>query len=119
MKFVELFSQAFRYGMNKGLLLNNPMSDIIVPKSTRPDKIIRALNIDEQQRLTDYLMDSSIVDEPYKNAFLIEMYMGIRIGEVLALKKENNSFHILEAPYFLFTLSLFSFFFYKFLIQFF
>lgn len=89
MKFVELFSQAFRYGMNKGLLLNNPMSDIIVPKSTRPDKIIRALNIDEQQRLTDYLMDSSIVDEPYKNAFLIEMYMGLRIGEVLALKKEN------------------------------
>lgn len=89
MKFVELFSQAFRYGMNKGLLLNNPMSDIIVSKSTRPDKIIRALNIDEQQRLTDYLMDSSIVDEPYKNAFLIEMYMGLRIGEVLALKKEN------------------------------
>ena len=36
---------------------------------------------------------------------------------ILALKKENNTFHILEAPYFLFTLSLFSFFFYKFLIQ--
>ena len=88
-KIVEQFSQAFRYAMNKGFLLTNPMYDTIVPKSTRPDKVIRALNIEEQQRLTDYLVNSSIVDEPYKTAFLIELYMGLRIGEVLALRKEN------------------------------
>ncbi len=37
---------------------------------------------------------------------------------ILELKRENKQFHILEMPYFLFTLTLFSFFFYKFLIQF-
>jgi len=88
-KIIEQFSQAFRYAMNKGFLITNPMYDTLVPKSTRPNKIIRALNIEEQQKLTDYLMNSSIDFEPYKTAFLIELYMGLRIGEVLALKKEN------------------------------
>ena len=88
-KIIEQFSQAFRYAMNKGFLLSNPMYDIVVPKSKREDKEIRALEIDEQQKLTDYLINSNTIDEPYKNAFLIEMYMGLRIGEVLALKKEN------------------------------
>lgn len=88
-KIIEQFSQAFRYAMNKGFLFINPMYDTIVPKSIKPDKIVHALNIDDQQKLTDYLVNSSVIDEPYKTAFLIEMYMGLRIGEVLALKKEN------------------------------
>ena len=36
---------------------------------------------------------------------------------ILELKKENKKFHILEVPYFLFTLCLFSCFLYKFLFQ--
>lgn len=88
-KIIELFSQAFNYAMNKGFLLYNPMFDTIVPKSTRQDKVIRALDIYEQQKLTDYLINSSIDNEPYKNAYLIEMYMGLRIGEAFALKKSD------------------------------
>ena len=88
-KIIEQFSQAFKYAMNKGFLLSNPMYDTIVPKSIKKDKVIRALDIEEQQKLTDYLINSSTDFEPYKNAFLIELYMGLRIGEVLALKKEN------------------------------
>ena len=37
-------------------------------------------------------MQKSIIEEPYKNAFLIQMYMGLRIGEVLALKREDIDF---------------------------
>lgn len=88
-KIIEQFAQAFRYAMNKGFLLSNPMYDIIIPKSTREDKIIRALDIDEQQKLTTYLINSSTDFEPYKTAFLISMFMGLRIGEVLSLKKED------------------------------
>lgn len=88
-KIIEQFSQAFRYAMNKGFLLANPMYGTSIPKSTKSDKVIRALTIDEQKQLTDYLMESSTDDEPYKTAFLIEMYMGLRIGEVLSLQKEN------------------------------
>ena len=36
---------------------------------------------------------------------------------ILELKKENKKFHLLELPYFLFTLALFSFFFYRFFCQ--
>ena len=79
-KIIEQFSQAFRYAMNKGFLLTNPMYDTIVPKSSKPDKVIRALDIDEQQKLTEYLMNTSTEDEPYRTAFLIELYMGLRIG---------------------------------------
>lgn len=92
-KIIEQFSKAFRYAMNKGFLMANPMYDTIVPKSTRQDKIIRALDIEEQQRLTNYLINSSPDFEPYKTAFLIEMYMGLRIGEALALKKEHINLH--------------------------
>ena len=92
-KIIEQFAQAFRYAMNKGFLLANPMYDIIIPKSTRPDKIIRALDIDEQQKLTTYLTNSSTDFEPYKTAFLISMFMGLRIGEVLSLKKEDINLH--------------------------
>ena len=88
-KIIEQFSQAFRYAMNKGFLLTNPMYDTIVPKSSKPDKVIRALDIDEQQKLTEYLMNTSTEDEPYRTAFLIELYMGLRIGEVLALHKND------------------------------
>ena len=88
-KIIEQFSQDFRYDMNKGLLLTNPMYDTIVPKSSKPDKVIRALDIDEQQKLTEYLMNTSTEDEPYRTAFLIELYMGLRIGEVLALHKND------------------------------
>lgn len=88
-KIIEQFSQAFRYAMNKGFLLLNPMYDTIVPKSEKSNKEIRALEIEEQQKLTDYLMNSSTEDVPYKTAFLIELYMGLRVGEVAALRKSN------------------------------
>ena len=88
-KIIEQFSQAFRYAMNKGFLLQNPMYDTVVPKSVKKDKEICALDIHEQKQLTEYLINSSTVDEPYKTAFLIEMYMGLRIGEILALNSKN------------------------------
>ena len=46
----------------------------------------RAMTIEEQQIFTNYLMSKTIEEEPYKNAFLIQMYCGLRIGEVLALQ---------------------------------
>ena len=65
------------------------MHDVIKPKSIKQDKEVRALTIDEQKELSDYLFKSSIKDEKYKNVFLIQMYMGLRIGETLALTKND------------------------------
>lgn len=88
-KITEQFSQAFELAINKGYLFRNPMADVIKPKSDKAKKVVRALEIEEQQVLTDYLTSIPISQEPYKVAYLIEMYLGLRIGEVLALRSTD------------------------------
>lgn len=85
-KFYFQFKSAFEYALNKGYIHQNPMYETIKPKSKKEDKKFDALEVEEQQRLTDYLLNQNVQDMPYKNALLIQLYMGMRIGEVLALK---------------------------------
>ena len=79
----------FKEAQNKGYIIRNPMFNVIRPKSTQIRKPVRALEIDEQQKLTNYLMNIPISKEPYKVAYLIEMYLGLRIGETLALRNTD------------------------------
>ena len=88
-KIYEQFTQSYKFAINKGYIIKNPMFDVIKPKSLKVDKVVRALEVEEQQKLTDYLITKSAIDEPYKNAFLIQMYMGLRIGETLALQNSD------------------------------
>lgn len=88
-KIYEQFTQSYKFAINKGYILKNPMFDVIKPKSIKLDKVVRALEVEEQQKLTDYLRSKSAIEEPYKNVFLIQMYMGLRIGETLALQKSD------------------------------
>lgn len=88
-KIFEQFTQAYKYAMNKGYIYNNPLNDVIKPKSNKKDKIVRALELEEQQEFTEYLIGKSLKEEPYKNIFLMQMYMGFRIGEVLALRNSD------------------------------
>lgn len=88
-KIYEQFSQAFNYAMSKGYISRNPLIDVIKPKSKKKDKEVRALTVDEQQDLTNILLDQTLKENKYKNAFLIQMYMGLRIGEVLALQSSD------------------------------
>lgn len=92
-KIKEQFSQIFRESINKGYIIKNPMNEVIRPRSTKKHKVVRALEVEEQQKLTDYLMNVPITDEPYKVAYLIEMYLGLRIGEVLALRNTDINLH--------------------------
>ena len=98
-KFTNQFSQVFRYAHTKGYIRLNPMSDIYKPKSIKKDKIVRAMELEEQQQLTEYLKSKTIDEEPYKNVFLIQLYCGLRVGEVLALQYDdidlkNNLIHV-------------------------
>lgn len=52
-------------------------------------KKVRALGLEEQQMLTNYLMSIPTENEPYKVAYLIQMYLGLRIGEALALTNKE------------------------------
>lgn len=84
-KIYQLYSRAFKSAIDKGYLIRNPMANVIKPKSTKKDKIVRALTIDEQQAFTDYLLQKDLSKCRYRNVFLIQMYMGLRCGETLAL----------------------------------
>lgn len=80
------FKNAFEYCLNKGYIHQNPMFETVKPKSKKEDKVFRALKVEEQKALTDYLLSTNLYDTPYKNVFLIQLYMGLRVGEALALK---------------------------------
>ncbi len=88
-KLYEQFVQAYRRAEIKKYITYNPMYEVIKPKSDKQTKVVEALDINVQKAFTEYLNKASIESEPYKNIFLIQMYMGLRIGEVLALSTEN------------------------------
>lgn len=85
-KIYEQISQAYTYAINRGYIIRNPLMDVVKPKSMKPDKVVRAMELDEQQRFKEYLDNLTIEEEPYKNVYLIQMFMGLRVGETLALR---------------------------------
>lgn len=88
-KIYEQFVQAYHRAEIKKYISYNPMYEVIKPKSNKETKIVEALDINSQKLFTKYLNNVDINVQQYKNIFLIQMYMGLRIGEVLALGKEN------------------------------
>lgn len=96
-KIFEQYNQAFKYATDRGYIYINPMHQVIKPKSNKKDKVVRALTIEEQQDFVEVLLE--IIDEVYRNIYFIEMFMGLRIGEVLALDLddidlEKNLIHV-------------------------
>lgn len=88
-KIYEQFVQAYHRAEIKKYISYNPMNEVIKPKSNKDTKIVEALDITVQKAFTEYLKNVDVETQAYKNIFLIQMYMGLRIGEVLALGKEN------------------------------
>ena len=88
-KVMEQFNQAFKYAFDRGYIIRNPMTQVIKPKSLKPNKIVRAMNLDEENKFINYIKDKSLKECPYKNEYLIQLFMGLRIGECLALTKDD------------------------------
>lgn len=98
-KIYEQLSIAFKSAMKNKYILSNPLEDVMKPKSDKENKIIKAFSIEQQKIFTKYLLKSGIEKEKYKNAMLIQLYMGLRIGEVLGLRQddidlENNLLYV-------------------------
>ena len=72
-KFSEQFGQAFKYAFNKGYISKNPMIEVIRPKSVKKDKDVRAMTVDEESKFINYLLEHSVKDIPYRNAFLMQL----------------------------------------------
>ncbi len=84
-KLYQQLGTTFKTAINKGYLMRNPMINVLKPKSDKEDKKVRALTLEEQQLFTDYLLNKDIKDCKYKNVYLIQMFMGLRVSEALAL----------------------------------
>lgn len=85
-KLYQQLGSTFKIAINKGYLVRNPMIDVLKPKSDKLDKKVRALTFEEEQKFTNYLMSRDIKNCKYKTVYLIQMFMGLRVGETLALK---------------------------------
>lgn len=65
--------------------------DIRRPRSSKPDKKVRAYTLEEQRRLVETIRDHKIPygRSNYKYQLLLELYTGMRMGEINALRPED------------------------------
>lgn len=88
-KFYFEINQALEYAFRKKVIDEFPVDKKLKPRCKKQTKKIIALTTKQQKVLTNYIEEITIKGYPYKNATLIQMYMGLRIGEVNALSIED------------------------------
>lgn len=88
-KVWEQVAQSFKFAVKSKFIQDNPMEDVIKPKSRLEKKELSALSLTEHKILSQYLLKSKISEEKYKNVFLLQLYLGLRVGEALALKSTD------------------------------
>lgn len=92
-KIYMLLQNVFNKAMLLGIIDKNPFSikgNIIKPRSQKPDKKIDALTVEEQKIFMQQLAKK---DYKYKDVFYVLIETGMRIGEVLALKRSDIDFN--------------------------
>lgn len=84
-KIIELIANAYNFAVLNNIISYNPFTikgAIIKPKSTKQDKRVRALTINEQKLLIKELEKTT---DKYRDLFLVLLFTGMRVGEALAL----------------------------------
>ena len=84
-----LINKTFKIAFSRRLISFNIMLDesLAKPISSKEDKKIEALTVEEEKRLIDVLNNQER-NHKYRNIILLQLYTGMRIGEVLALSKD-------------------------------
>lgn len=87
-KIYRLINKTFKIAVSDRIIPFNPMENesITKPKSDIPNKEIEALTLQEHKKLLDALNKQ---EHKYKNIILLQLYTGMRIGEVLALSNKD------------------------------
>ena len=91
-KIVQLLRLGFKEALRLEIINYSPFEQkglILTPRSNKIDKKIDALTKDEEKRFISYLNECN---DKYKDVFLIADYTGMRIGEILALTKNDIDF---------------------------
>ena len=102
-KIYNLLKTAFDIALDEGIVTNNIMQSHTMrrPKSKKADKKVRALTPEEQKRIVDTMLskDPPTGRNDYRTQLFIELYSGMRMGEINALTTEsidleNNVVHV-------------------------
>lgn len=100
--FIQL-KLAFSIAMDEGIITYNPMLSHTIrrPKSVRPDKKVRGLTLEEQKALVEIMTNKKppAGRNDYRLQLFIELYSGMRMGEINALTCDsidfkNNVIHV-------------------------
>jgi len=87
---------AYREAISAGLITRNLMDDrdLRCPRSDRPDTKVYALTREEQEILENALKNHKVPKNrnDYRKQLLIELYTGMRMGEINALRPEDVDF---------------------------
>jgi len=87
---------AYREAVSAGLITRNLMDDrdLRCPRSDRPDTKVYALTREEQEILENALKNHKVPKNrnDYRKQLLIELYTGMRMGEINALRPEDVDF---------------------------
>ena len=87
-KIFEMLGSIFKEALKRDYILKNPLLNVEKPKSEKKDKKIEAFSIEEQQAFLNQLTSN----EKYRDIFIIALYTGMRMGEILALKTQDIDF---------------------------
>lgn len=95
----KIYAIAFKYGIRAGYITQNPIPYIILPNKSERKKEVETISDDDLQRLIEEVIKinpsrylskkAEFSHRTYAIALLIGRYTGLRISEVLALKKED------------------------------
>lgn len=91
-KAVQMIRSAFDKAVVLNIVLSNPFyvkGLIVIPKSVKLDKEVEAFTVEEEIAFANELKKDYDI---YSNVFIIALYSGMRIGEILALKGEDIDF---------------------------
>lgn len=95
-KTYQQLNVAFKMAVDKNIIEKNPMeaNDIRRPKSSKKPKDVKGFTQEEQDRFLKALEEFKVPRNrnDYKLQLLIELYSGMRMGEINALKPEHIDF---------------------------
>ena len=97
-KIYQLLGATFRRAIERDYIVKNPMlfEEVRKPKSDKLNKEVVSLSVEEHKKLLHALSQET---SPYINIIYLMLFTGMRVGEVLALKKDSideNYIHITQ-----------------------
>lgn len=93
-KIMIMLNQIFREAIKRNYIYKNPMENVVKPLSKNKNRTVESLTIEEQKKLIKI-----IKGHKYEDVYMIEMFSGMRCGEILALTPndidfKNNVIHV-------------------------